>query len=149
MNSNGIVSFEIEGVDYTLNFGMKAIRIFIEKSSAEMAKINSDVIKRNSEKAEGEEHEPLKPIDDIKAVVFAVYAGLCNNAERYELEYPEYSFAYDLTEKILLHEDKSIQARIWETFKNSRANEGLINSFSSNKSETDEEEKKKKQIGIK
>lgn len=147
MNSNGIVSFEIEGVNYTLNFGMKAIRIFIEKSSAELAKINADVIKRNSEKAEGEEHEPLKPIDDIKAVVFAVYAALCNNAERYELEYPEYCFAYDLTEKILLHEDKSIQTRIWDAFKNSRANEGLIGSFSSDKEQSQEEEKKKNPTG--
>lgn len=144
MNGNGIVKFEIEGVNHTLYFGMKAVSIFINKSNEELLRINEEIIRLNSEKSEGEELIPMLPIDETKAVVYAVYGGMCNHAERYELPYPKYVDAYDLTEKILLDKDKSIQADIWETFQNSRASAdlfALLNKGKSGDAETSEEKK--------
>lgn len=144
MKSNGIVSFEIEGVNHTLYFGMKAVSIFVNKSNEELLKVNEEIIKLNTEKSEDEELIPLLPIDETKAVVFAVYGGMCNQAERYDLPYPKYVDAYDLTEKILLSEDKNIQVNIWETFQDSRAGEGLFKLLNPVKKEDEADEKKKK-----
>lgn len=134
MNSNGIAIFEIEGVEHTLYFGMKANRIFQEKSIAKIAQLNEGVTDKND----------FKNIDPTLLFTYAVYAGMCNNAERREQQYPEYHDAYDLTEKILMHEDQSIQVKIWEVFEQSKANEALLSLLNTANNVAPEVEKKKK-----
>jgi len=109
--TNGHFDFELEGVKYSLHFGMTAVRIFSIKSGEELVRLqeaNPDV-----------KPEDLKA-DGVKSFAYLVYAGLCNSADIKEQRHPSFQEAYELAESILM-DDSSLQDEIFEAFNSSRA----------------------------
>lgn len=136
VNTNGIVSIELEGVKHTLLFGMKAIRIFSEKTSQEIQRQNATIEDVN---------EWNFQIEENKSFIYLVYAGLCNYAESNDLEYPSYQDCYLIANELLF--DANQQVKIWEVFKSSKAGSNLLSAFA----QKQESKKKntKKQTGTK
>lgn len=135
---NGVCNITVNGVSYSLKFGMRAIMIFQEKSLAAVIKLN-----------EGEEDKSKwKDIDPVKQLVYLVYAGLCNDAESKDLEYPKFEDCYSLVDDILAGKDAdAISVKIFNAFKESRAGAKLIEMFNPKKEdEKAESDVKKKNV---
>lgn len=134
--TNGHFDFELEGVKYSLRFGMTAVQIFFQKSAQQ--------VKELAEENPGVPLDELKA-DNVKSFAYLLYAGLCNYADSKEQKRPTFEDAYNLTESVLTDAPESLQKEIFDCYSNSRAtvsqNEKLgIKSVP-------EDEKKKKRTG--
>lgn len=134
MSNNGIIKFKLNRVDYALFFGMKAVRIFQELMLKETLKANGGTMPSKK--------EDLKQVDEMIAFAITIYAGMCNEAESDQLEYPSYKEAYSLANDILL--EPGLDAKIWNCFKESRASENLMSLMGLKKKTI----QKKQQTGI-
>lgn len=117
MNNNHIIHIEIEGNKHTLYFGMRAVIIFEQKCYEENLRINNGSLFDD----DGEIKKDLRDIDEIKLFCYCIYAGLCNEADRKDDMFPDFSFAYDLANEIIETKDAELQNNIWSAFRNSRA----------------------------
>jgi len=126
---NGVLTFELESKSYTLRFGMIATEIFSKKAVREMQLMD-------------DRGDVDQVASDFKAFVACVYAGLCNQADFIDEQYPKWGDVFELTELIV--ENQQLQLDIWEAFKNSRPAKALFERLS-----PEQVEKKKKLTGKK
>jgi hypothetical protein len=127
--TNAQIEFEIKGVKYSLYFGMSAIEIFSTKSVQELQRlaIEFPTVKLEDLKA-----------DNVKSFAYIVYAGLCNSADKKDLSRPTFQKAYELSEEICF-ESEELQASIFETFNESRANKLLQEKLNGKQKKSDPE----------
>lgn len=103
---NGIFEITVKRTKHKLMFRMKAAQILKMRAA-------------NSVETTG-------TVDEFKAFVYLVYAGMCNYAESLDLVYPTYEYVYELVDD-LLNESDSIeqQTKLWQCFNESKAGENL------------------------
>lgn len=132
--TNGKVSFDIDGVKRSLYFGMVATQIFKEKAGRNA--IQQEQERQELEKSLGKGRaneewlklvEERKSSEDLKAFVFIVFGGLCNQAHLRGDNYPTYEQAYELSERILyLDKTGEIQTLIYTTWAESQPAKDMI-----------------------
>ena len=112
--TNGHFDFELEGVKYSLHFGMTAAQIFSEKSMQEVRKLMEET----------PDVDPKDLVaDNVKSFAYMIYAGMCNEADREERKRPSFTEVYDLTERVLLEAPEQLQHDIFEAYNGSKATE--------------------------
>ena len=124
---NGVFELSVKGAKHTLMFRMKAYQILQMKSAVELERSGT--------------------VDELKAFVYLVYAGMCNYAESLDLVYPEYQYCYNLVDDLLNESDsKEQQNAMYACFKASKAGEMIFDLIKqvSPESVFDEEETVKK-----
>ncbi len=111
MDTTGRMSFELEGVNYSLFFSMIAIEIYQTKSFNEVKRLKDAGL-------------PLE-VDDIKAMSYIIYAGLCGYADLKEKVRPSFEQAYELADSLCYLDNSELVNEIFECFNNSRASKAL------------------------
>lgn len=84
------ISFEAEGKQYSLYFGMASVRIFQERSAKEYLLLVQS----------GIEDPTQEDLDQTKVFANVIYSGLCNMADINDEQRPLFAEAYELADSI-------------------------------------------------
>ncbi len=117
-------TFKVNEIEHTVLFGMVAQEIFQLKSIEEAIKAN--------------ERGETQKVEQFKTFVIMVYAGLCNNADRIDVNRPSFTQAYDIAEGV----ESEDQKLIYEAFANSQPIQTMLEKLGVSAKSEDEVKKK-------
>lgn len=129
-------TFQIEGKEYTLYFGMASVGIFQQKSLEEVIRMNDSGVKATADN-----------VDKIKTFAYVIYSGLCNWADLQDQKRPAFGDCYILTEEIL-SSGVDIQNGIWEAWTDSKPVDEMLKRLNG-KEKTAQKKSTSKAIGKK
>ncbi|SMC45726.1 hypothetical protein [Pedobacter africanus] len=124
--SNPRITFEVEGVKYSLYFGMVATQIITEKSIKAAA---------SQEKS------------NVKSFAYILFGGLCNAAELVDEANPDFEQAYLLAEVIAGDDD--LTSKIYSAWQESKPHKELMDRLNSNKKKAGKQPGKNQKTGMK
>lgn len=119
--TNSIISFDVDGIGYSLYFGMVATEIISQKSI---------------QAAEGGE------INDIKAFAYIVYGGLCNHDDLHDRQRSSFQEAYIIAESIA--SDDKLTMKIYSVWSDSKPNKDLLERLNGTKKKVEVKRQLKK-----
>jgi len=96
----GKYSFNIDGVEHSVWFGMTSVNIFQRLSTQQLE------LQGNGE------------LDNNTSYATLIYAGLCNNADVKMVNRPSFERAYEIAEAIL--DDEKLQTEIYKVWEESK-----------------------------
>lgn len=150
--TNGKVTFDLDGVKRSLYFGMVATQIFKEKAgrnaiqqAEELESLEKDLGKVKAKEEWNNLLMERKTSEDLKAFVFIVFGGLCNQAHLRGDNYPTFEQAYELAERIC-YVDKTgeMQSLIYTTWSESQPAKDMLEQLPKSVEELTPKGRKKK-----
>lgn len=134
---NKTVTFTINGKEYTLYFGMAAVKIYTLRLATELAKLLEALPKGKKPNVK----ELIGSIGSVKSFSYIIYGGWCNHNEMKEIANPEFEEVYLLTEEVM--RDEKLAIEIETAFVNSRATQEQLDKLGVEKKTSPENTKPK------
>lgn len=129
------LSFEINGILYTLYFGIESTRIFQERAAKEVLLLIASGIEKPTE----------SDLNQLKLLANLIYSGLCNMADINDEQRPSFIDAYSLAEMISVNTE--LIEKINNVWEQSQPVKEMLDRLKNQA--TDEEKKSPQNIGKK